>query len=134
MSAGDKIRVLVVDDDPNFAEAARALLAADQRLEVVGRAESGEEAVAKAAALHPQVVAMDVAMPGMDGHETTRHVREAAGQLKHAPSRTSRDEAGSPEAHECRARATDCGRRPSIPPPGGIARANARADCAVRHR
>jgi DNA-binding NarL/FixJ family response regulator len=73
----EKIRVLVVDDDPNFVEAARTMLAADQRLEVVGGAESGEEAVAKAAALHPQVVAMDVVMPGMDGFEAARMIRKS---------------------------------------------------------
>ena len=71
----ERIRVLVVDDDPNFVEAARAMLAADQRLEVVGGAGSGEEAVAKAAALHPQVVAMDVVMPGMDGFEAAQMIR-----------------------------------------------------------
>jgi DNA-binding NarL/FixJ family response regulator len=75
VAAEEKIRVLVVDDDPNFVEAARAMLAADQRLEVVGGAGSGEEAVAKAAALHPQVVAMDVVMPGMDGFEAAQMIR-----------------------------------------------------------
>jgi len=73
--AEEKIRVLVVDDDPNFVEAAGAMLAGDRRLEVVGGASNGEEAVAKAAALHPQVVAMDVVMPGMDGLEATRIIR-----------------------------------------------------------
>ena len=75
MVAEGKIRVLVVDDDPSFVEATRAMLAADQRLEVVGGASNGEEAVAKAAALHPQVVAMDVVMPGMDGLEAARLIR-----------------------------------------------------------
>jgi DNA-binding NarL/FixJ family response regulator len=70
----EKIRVLIVDDDPNFVEAATALLAADQRLEVVGGAGNGEEAVAKAAALRPQVVAMDVVMPGMDGLAAARMI------------------------------------------------------------
>jgi DNA-binding NarL/FixJ family response regulator len=75
--AEQKIRVLVVDDDANFVDAAEAMLAADQRLEVVGRAGNGEEAIAKAAALRPQVVAMDVVMPGMDGLEAARMIRRS---------------------------------------------------------
>lgn len=77
MVAEGRIRVLVVDDDPNFVEAAEAMLAADPRLEVVGGASNGEEAVAKVAALHPQVVAMDVVMPGMDGLEAARIIRRS---------------------------------------------------------
>jgi two-component system, NarL family, response regulator LiaR len=68
-------RVLVVDDDPDFVEAAKVSLAADQRIEVVGGATSGEEAVNQAAALRPEVVAMDVVMPGLDGIEATRMIR-----------------------------------------------------------
>jgi DNA-binding NarL/FixJ family response regulator len=77
VGAEEKIRVLVVDDDPNFVEAASVMLAADQRLEVVGAAASGEEAVAKAGALHPRVVAMDVVMPGIDGLEAARMIRRS---------------------------------------------------------
>ena len=71
-----KVRVLVVDDDPDFVEAAKVSLAADRRIEVVGGAASGDEAVRQAAALRPEVVAMDVVMPGLDGLEATRLIRE----------------------------------------------------------
>ena len=71
-----KVRVLVVDDDPDFVEAAKVSLSADRRIEVVGGAASGDEAVRQAAALRPEVVAMDVAMPGLDGLEATRLIRK----------------------------------------------------------
>ena len=71
-----KIRVLVVDDDPDFVEAAKVSLAVDRRIEVVGGAASGEEAVKQAAVLRPEVVAMDVVMPGLDGLEATRLIRK----------------------------------------------------------
>jgi CheY-like chemotaxis protein len=48
-----RVRVLVVDDDPNFVEAAAALLGADKRLEVVGGAHGGEEAVRQARLVEP---------------------------------------------------------------------------------
>ena len=76
MDLEQKIRVLVVDDDPDFVEAATVSLAADRRIEVVGGAASGDEAVSQAAALRPEVVAMDVAMPGLDGLEATRLIRK----------------------------------------------------------
>jgi len=74
---GGRIRVLVVDDDPNFVEAATAMLGADKRLEVVGSAFSGEEAVRQVRVLEPDVVAMDIVMPGLDGIEATRLIHDA---------------------------------------------------------
>jgi NarL family two-component system response regulator LiaR len=71
-----KVRVLVVDDDPDFVEAAKLSLEDDRRIEVVGGATSGEEAVKQAAALRPEVVAMDVVMPGLHGLEATRLIRK----------------------------------------------------------
>ena len=75
-SEAEKIRVLVVDDDLDFVEAAKASLASDRRIEVVGDAATGEEAVRQAAALRPEVVAMDVVMPGLDGIEATKLIRK----------------------------------------------------------
>jgi two-component system nitrate/nitrite response regulator NarL len=70
------IRVLLVDDDAAFLESLEALLAGDQRVEIVGKALSGEEALEIAAANEPDVVVVDVRMPGMSGIECGRLLRE----------------------------------------------------------
>jgi DNA-binding NarL/FixJ family response regulator len=72
------VRVLVVDDQALFAEALMLTLGIDDRIEVVGSASSGVEAVSLAAALRPDVVLMDVHMPSMDGIEATRRVRNVS--------------------------------------------------------
>jgi DNA-binding NarL/FixJ family response regulator len=63
------VRVLIADDHRLFAEALEAVLATEERIEVVGRAADGEEAVALARSLQPDVVALDISMPVMDGFE-----------------------------------------------------------------
>lgn len=63
------VRVLIADDHRLFAEALEAILATEERIEVVGRAADGEEAVAMARTLGPDVVALDISMPVMDGFE-----------------------------------------------------------------
>ena len=68
-------RVLVVDDDTLYAEAATAILGQEGTLDVVGRAADGREAVELALALRPDVVLMDLDMPVMDGLEATRSLR-----------------------------------------------------------
>jgi DNA-binding NarL/FixJ family response regulator len=71
-----KLRVLIADDQELFAEALRAVLALDERLEIVGIAANGEEAVAMARALRPNVVLMDISMPILDGVEATKKIRD----------------------------------------------------------
>jgi chemotaxis response regulator CheB len=62
-----RVRVLVVDDSPLSREALKRLVSLDGRLEVVGEASTGEEALALAATRHPDLVTMDLQMPGMGG-------------------------------------------------------------------
>ena len=63
----DTVGVLIVDDQPPFLVAARRLVASTPGFEFVGEATSGEGAVTLAAALHPDLVLMDVRMPGLGG-------------------------------------------------------------------
>jgi DNA-binding NarL/FixJ family response regulator len=68
------LRVLVVEDHPLFRKGVVALLAAEPDLEVAGTAGSGEEAVVLADDLRPDVVLMDLQLPGMSGIEATRAI------------------------------------------------------------
>lgn len=70
-------RVLVVDDQNLFRSGLASLLAEDERVEIVGQAANGVEAVKQAARLKPDVVLMDIKMPDVDGIEATRQIVES---------------------------------------------------------
>jgi DNA-binding NarL/FixJ family response regulator len=73
----EKIAILIADDHPMFRFGMRARLGAEPDLTVVGEAGSGEEAIELAARLAPDVVLMDLNLPGMNGIEATRLLRES---------------------------------------------------------
>ncbi len=69
-----KISVLLVDDHPVVREGLRALLVSEPDIVVTGESADGREAIDLARKLHPDVVVMDLALPGMNGIEATRHI------------------------------------------------------------
>lgn len=75
-SVGYMITVLAVDDQAVFRDAVRSLIAAAPGFEQVGEAASGAEALELATELRPDVVLLDVRMPGMDGIETARQLAD----------------------------------------------------------
>ena len=72
----DPIRVLIVDDHAVVRQGLKAFLRAQDGIEFVGEAENGEEAIERAGELEPDVIMMDLVMPGMDGVETMRKLSE----------------------------------------------------------
>lgn len=71
-----KIKVLVVDDSGISRDLLSRILTSNPGIEIIGHARSGEEAVAMLRSLKPDVVTMDIHMPGIDGFETTRRIME----------------------------------------------------------
>lgn len=79
---GGSIRILLVDDQPLLRMGFRLILEGEPDLQVVGEASDGAEAVTQVAALTPDVVLMDVRMPGMDGLQATRAVADSGSSAK----------------------------------------------------
>lgn len=76
------IRVLLVDDQALFREGLETLLSVHQDIQVVGQASNGQEAVEVAAKVRPDVVLMDVRMPGLDGVRATHLLKQALPQCR----------------------------------------------------
>lgn len=78
----EHLRILIADDHPLFRDGLRALLTAAPELELMGEATTGEEAITLAAELQPDVVLMDIQMPGRSGVEATRHIVQASPHIR----------------------------------------------------
>jgi DNA-binding NarL/FixJ family response regulator len=78
----ETIRILLADDHPRFREGVRLMLRREPELEIVGEASAGDEAVALAAAHQPDVVLMDLQMPGINGVEATRQIVETSPHIR----------------------------------------------------
>lgn len=78
----EPLRVLIADDHPLFRSGMGALLAADPDTEVAGEATTGDEAIALAAVLQPDVILMDIQMPGVSGIEATRRIVQTSPHIR----------------------------------------------------
>ena len=87
----ETIRILLVDDHPVLRSGLEALLSLEDGMQVIGQASSGEEAIERVKALRPDVVVMDLGMPGMGGLEATRQIA-AMGTSSHVLVLTSHAE------------------------------------------
>jgi two-component system response regulator NreC len=77
-----KIRILITDDHTLFRQGIKTLLSAESDLEIVGEAANGVEAVEKVTELRPDIVLMDIGMPGLSSFEATRQIKKARPDTK----------------------------------------------------
>lgn len=101
MALTPTVDVLIVDDQAPFRAVARTLVGLLAGWRVVGEAASGEEAIARAAALHPGLVLMDINLPGIDGLEATRRILAQAIATKIVLVSTYAAEDLPPDARDC---------------------------------
>jgi len=77
-----KIRVMLADDHTLFRQGIRNIIAAETDLEVIGEAATGNDAVDRATELRPDVILMDIGMPGISSFEATRHIKKNRPETK----------------------------------------------------
>src|SRR5256885_5850062 len=77
-----KIRIMLADDHTLFRQGIRTLISAETDMEVVGEAANGGDAVEKAAEARPDVVLMDIGMPGLSSFEATRQIKKNRPETK----------------------------------------------------
>ncbi len=99
------VRVLIVDDQQPFRLAARMVVEATDGFEVVGEAESGEDSVQMARDLDPDLVLMDVNLPGINGLDATRQILAETQRTVILLLSTYEEEEYAPRAAECGAAA-----------------------------
>ncbi|HEX9311766.1 MAG TPA: response regulator transcription factor [Actinomycetota bacterium] len=99
------VRVLIVDDQEPFRLAARMVVEATDGFEVVGDAESGEDSVEAAHELDPDLVLMDVNLPGINGLEATRRILDGSTRVVILLLSTYEEAEYAPRAAECGAAA-----------------------------
>jgi DNA-binding NarL/FixJ family response regulator len=78
----DSLRILIADDHPLFRKGMRTLLTATADTEVIGEATTGREVIELAAALQPDVILMDLQMPGVNGIEATRQILQDSPNIR----------------------------------------------------
>jgi DNA-binding NarL/FixJ family response regulator len=100
------VRVLIVDDQEPFRMAARLVVEATEGFEVVGEAETGEDSVRMAGELEPDLVLMDVNLPGINGLDATRQILDGrSDSVVVLLLSTYEEEEYAPRAAECGAAA-----------------------------